>query len=179
MKAKDVTLARFQFLSELKRGRKFEREVQEEIEKITFGKTFNNVQIDHMEFDAIITDYPLMTFVEVKAYRSNFSRDEIKKALIKLVTNCVTITEDKTLCYRDWVPHKDKWETAGNKKWLLKKLGIEIFEGWQFRMVLIVPDKSFTPIMSAIKGKRLSSNLLDIDGFPLLVIPKRRIKEIF
>ena len=179
MKVKDTTLARFQFLAEMEKGRKFEREAQVEIEKVTFGKTFNNVLIDHMEFDAIITDYPLMTFVEIKAYRSNFSREEIKKALIKLVRNCVTITEDKNLCYRDWVPHKEKWETSGNRKWLLKKLGIEVLEGWQFRMVFIIPDKSFTSVMSAIKGKRPSSNLLDIQGFPLLVIPKRRIKEVF
>jgi len=179
MELKDTTLTRFQFFSELKRGRKFESEVQEEIGKITFGKIFNNVQIDHMEFDAIIADYPLMTFVEIKAYRSNFRRREIKKALIKLVRNCVTITEDQTLCYKDWVPHKEKWGTTGNRKWLLQKLGIEILEGWQFRMVFIIPDKSFIPVMSAIEGKRLSSNLLDIDGFPLLVIPKRRIKEVF
>ena len=153
--------------------------IQEEIKKNTFGDIFNNVRIDHMEFDAIIADYPLMTFVEIKAYRSNFSREEIKKALIKLVRNCVTITEDKTLCYRDWVPHKEKWEISGNRKWLLKKLGIDVFEGWQFRMLFIIPDKSFIPVMSAIEGKRPSSNLLDIDGFPLLVIPKRRVKEIF
>lgn len=179
MELKDTTLARFQFFGEMERGRKFEKGVQEEIEKTTFGDTFNNVRIDHMEFDAIIADYPLMTFVEIKAYRSNFSREEIKKALIKLVKNCVTITEDKTLCYRDWVPHKEKWETAGNRKWLLKKLGIGILEGWQFRMVFVIPDKSFIPVMSAIKGKRLSSNLLDVGGFPLLVIPKRRVKELF
>lgn len=176
---KDITLARFRFFSEMKRGRKFEQAVQEEIEKITFGETFDNVRIDHMEFDVIIADYPLMTFVEVKAYRSNFSRDEIKKALIKLVRNCVTVTEDRTLCYRDWVPHGEKWGTAGNRKWLLQKLEIDILEGWQFRMVLIVPDKSFVSVMSAIKGKSYSSNLLDVDGFPLLVIPKRRIKDIF
>ena len=179
MEVKDTTLTRFQFLSEVQRGRKFEREVQGEIKKISFGQTFNNIRIDHMEFDVITADYPLMTFVEIKAYRSNFKRREIKKALIKLVRNCVTVTEDKTLCYKDWVPHKKKWETAGNKKWLLYKLGITLLEGWQFRMVFVVPDKSFIPVLSAIKGKQYSSNLLDVDGFPLLVIPKRRIKEVF
>ena len=46
MDLKDTTLARFQFFSEVKRGRKFEGEVQKEIAKITFGKTFNNVHED-------------------------------------------------------------------------------------------------------------------------------------
>ena len=179
MESKGTTLTKFQFLGEIRRGRKFEAEVQEEIRGITMGTAYNNVIFDRMEFDAIVADYPLMTFIEIKAYRSNFSRDQTKKALMKLVRNCVAVTEDANLRYRDWVPVRDRWETMGNRKFLLGKLKVEQFEGWRFRMILIVPDRSFRVIMDQIEGKRIGSNLLDVEGFPLLIIPKRRIKDVF
>jgi len=179
MQSKEATLTRFKFFGDLKRGRKFEDAIQREIREVTFGSTYSNVIVDRMEFDAIVADYPLMTFVEIKAYRSDFSRDRIKKALIKLVRNCVCVTEDVNLSYRDWVPVRNRWETVGNRKFLLRKLKLDEFDGWRFRMMLIVPDKSFRPIMEQIEGKRMGSNLLDIEGFPLLLIPRRRIKEVF
>lgn len=180
MTIKATTLARFEYLGELKRGRKFEREVQKKIEETTFGTVFNNVRIDRMEFDVIIADYPILSFVEVKAYRTDLNRERVKKAMTKLIKNCITVTEDNSLYYRDWIPHIDKWETWGNRRWLLEKLGCNVFEGWQFRMLLIVPDKSFKVLMSLIEGKRPPfSNLLDVEGHPLLVIPKKRIGEVF
>ena len=179
MTIEKTTLARFEFLGEMNRGRKFEGEVQKEIKDATCGMAYNNLRIDRMEFDIIVVDYPLMSFVEIKAYRANFKGREIEKALIKLVRNCATVTEDTSLSYRDWVPRSAKWETCGNRKWLLKKLGCTVMGGWRFRMMLIVPDRSFKGIMSAICGKRDSSNLLDIENYPLLVIPRKRIKEVF
>ena len=179
MESKETTLRRFQFFNDLKKGRKFEKETQREIEEVTVGNMYRNVIIDRMEFDAIVADYPLMSFVEIKAYRSNFSRDRIKKALIKLVRNCVYVTEDANLNYRDWVPVRERWATMGNRKFLLGKLKLDEWDGWRFRMILIVPNKSFKQIMAQIEGKRKGSNLLDIEGFPLLVIPRRRINEIF
>lgn len=179
MKSKGTTLARFQFFSDLKRGRKFEDTIYGEIKEVALGSTYRNVIVDHMEFDTIVADYPLMTFVEIKAYRSDFSRDRIKKALMRLVRNSVYVTEDANLSYRDWVPVRDRWETMGNRRFLLEKLKLERIEGWRYRMVLIVPDKSFRPIMEQIGGKRIGSNLLDVEGYPLLVISQRRIKDVF
>lgn len=180
MITKPTTLARFEFLGRMEGGRKFEGEVQKKVEETTFGRAFNNVQIDRMEFDIIVADYPILSFVEVKAYRKDLNRMRTKEAMIKLIKNCVTVTEDDSLYYHDWVPRIKKWETFGNRRWLLKKLGCTIFEGWRFRMILIVPDKSFKVLMSLIEGKMPPfSNLLDIEGYPLLVIPKKRIGEIF
>jgi hypothetical protein len=180
MTVETTTLAKFEFMGELKRGRKFEREVQKKIEELTFGTSYNNVIIDRMEFDVIVADYPLLSFVEVKAYRTDLKRAKAKEAMIKLMKNCITVTEDDSLHYRDWVPRRDKWETCGNRRWLLKKLGCTVFEGWQFRMLLIVPDKSFNVLTSLIDGSRPPfSSLIDVEGYPLLVIPKKRINDIF
>lgn len=173
----------FEFQKAIEKGKKYEAKIQGEIEYISHGEVFNNVRLGNIcEFDVIVADYPLMIFVEIKAYRQNLRPERVRKAVRKLRHDAFTVVEDETLQYRCWTPclsRKKGNGTITNKELLFEKLELEIKEGWKFRLVLIVPNKVFGSVITCLTSYRYSGNIFNIYGIPLLVIPEKRVYEVF
>jgi Holliday junction resolvase-like predicted endonuclease len=173
----------FEFKKAIEKGKKYEAKIQSKIEEVSQGSVFNNVRIRAIcEFDAIVADYPILTFVEIKAYRQNCRRARVRQAVRKLKQDACEVVEDESLKYSCWTPYisreKDRGEVT-NRELLFKKLELGIREGWKFRLVLIVPNKVLGRVMACLISHRYSDNVLDIDGVPLLVIPEKRINDVF
>lgn len=178
------------FKKQMEVGRKFERKVQDLLETHSPGQVFRNVRVGTYEFDAIIEDYPVMTFIEVKRYREDFKPDRVRKAAIKLRENCAVIVESTERWPCEWLPYinKQRESQKGNvtrMELLLRKLNIEQVEGWRFRMVLIVPHDIYYKVILSLQGyfvKRdtgIPKNLIDIDGIPLLIVRDTAIEGAF
>jgi len=179
------------FEKAMKKGKKYESRIQDKIKKVSSGEVFFNVNISNYgEFDAIVADYPLLSFIEIKAYRTNLVWRRARAAANKLRKLCLKVTEDPVAHYHylSWIPRPRTYDDAHvyltNLQLLFKKLSMDVVDGWKFRMILIVPDKSYETVLLALKGKPNSNNrppinLFEGDGPTLIVIPEKRIKEVF
>ena len=179
------------FEKQMKKGKIYEAKVQSEIKEASPGEVYINVAVGNIcEFDAIVADYPILSFIEIKSYRSNIVPRRARSAVNKFREDCLKMVEDPTAYhrYRSWIPlpcSRDITQAyLTNLQLLFEKLSITITEGWNFRMILIVPNKSFEVVLSTLRGKpnpdgKSSHNLLNGDGPVLIVIPEKRIKEVF
>ena len=179
------------FQKAMKKGKVYESRVQQKIQKVSSGNVFLNVVLGNLcEFDTIVADYPILSFIEIKAYRNNLVWGRARGAANKLRRLCLKVTEDTNVYrrYRTWVPRPHPRGTGSaqltNLELLFEKLTLNITEGWSFRMFLIVPDISYSTVLLALKGgskpnNDLPKNLLYGDGPCLIVIPEKRINEVF
>lgn len=169
-------------------GKKYERKVQTLLETHSAGQVFRNVWIGHMEFDAVVEDYPVLTFVEIKRYRSDFNVSRVRQAVMALREHCTCIVNSTRQYNEVWIP-RGKWNVENGKvsrfELLLNKLDIKLIDGWRFRMVLIVPDKVYARVITALRGhfmkfaKTYPRNVVEMDGIPLVVIRDGAISSTF
>ena len=179
------------FKKQMEVGKKFERKVQTLLETHSPGQVFRNVRVGSLcEFDAIVADYPLMTFVEIKRYRSDLRPSRVKKAVIKLQSDCKTIVNSTKRWPCTWIPYRNKRNEVEKgevtkMELLLNKLNIKTTEGWRFRMMLIVPNDSYHTVLSALHSnfrenkESYPNNLVEIEGTPLIVLRNSAIEETF
>ncbi|MDY6957728.1 MAG: hypothetical protein SVK08_01090 [Halobacteriota archaeon] len=175
----------------MERGKKFEKSIQNDLTKASSGDVYCNVRVSHMyEFDAIVAEYPVLTFIEIKAYRSDMSPSRARVAARKLRRNCVDVTTNEEKWRVSWIPYSKSTvenEKLTHKERLFKKLEIDITEGWKYRMMLIVPDISYDIVLKSLSGDfmdksrhtKYAKNLFDVEGIFLTVIPRKRIKDVF
>jgi hypothetical protein len=155
------------------------------------GQVFRNILVGSLcEFDAVVEDYPVMTFVEIKRYREDFKPDRVRRAVIKLREDCTTIVNSTEKWNCTWLPYRNKRQESEKGKvtkmeLLLAKLNIKQTEGWRFRMVLIVPHEIYYKVLLSLHGYFVKSdkgnpkNLIEIDGIPLLVVRDTAIEGAF
>ena len=190
MSLESTKSTRFQFRAKMKKGKIFERKIQDEITKWSYADVFNNVQVGNIcEFDVVVADYPILTFIEIKAYRRNMKPERARYAISKLRKKCINATKENLKWNRYWTPCLSDKTEAGfvtNKELLFKKLGYDMIEGWRYRMMLIVPDISYEVVVKALTGEfmirstnKCPKNVIDIEGIPLIVIPAKKIKDVF
>lgn len=179
-----------QFKERMKKGKVYEARVQEELEKHSRGEVFKNIKISQLcEFDAVIVDYPLVTLIEIKFYRPNLIPSQVRQHAWKLQRICNRIMESSSQCSISWCPYHARKRHISNVTFLevlYSKLGLTITEGWKFRMMLIVPKKSYNLVLASLRGDHLKANcvqilhnVIGIKGIPLIVIPEKRIEEVF
>ena len=178
-----------QFKERMKKGKVYEAKVQSEIREASPGAVFPNVRVGSIcEFDVIVADYPTLSLVEIKYYRSNLDPNRVRVAVRKFRNHCKRATEDNSKWKRKWTPYipqaDPEFGTITNKELLFRKLSLHVSEGWKYRMVLVVPNKSFDIVLNSLNESQLhyqkaDHNLLLIAGIPLLVIPEKRIGEVF
>lgn len=182
------------FKKQIGDGKKFERKVQTLLETHSPGQVFRNVTMGRIcEFDAIIMEYPLMTFIEIKRYRSDFNGQSVRRAVIKLRNDCTKAVYDADQRDHSWTPHGlPSCERKNRRKGMVThfevlcdKLNIQPIDGWRFRMVLIVPDAVHKKVLYFLEGSfrkahtRYPHNLIDVDGIPLHVLRERAIPTVF
>lgn len=172
----------------MKKGKKYEGRIQRKIEESSEGQIYNNVQVGNIcEFDVIVADYPLLTFVEIKAYRLNMKKKALLANIRKLKRDCVDVTTDPYRWNRSWTPCLSKVRTNGiasNLEVLFNKLEVDITEGWKYRLCLIVPDRVYERVLNYLHPtyppiKTIPSNVIEIEGLPLVVIKEKNIKNAF
>lgn len=179
------------FKKQIEVGRKFERKVQTLLETHSPGQVFRNVQVGTLcEFDVVVEDYPVISFVEIKRYREDFKQDRVRMAIRKFRKNCTTVTTNADTYDRTWLPYRNKRNERDSGEvtyfeLLLNKLNIQQTEGWRFRMILIVPHEVYYKVIVSLAGYSMNSNkgipknLIDIDGIPLLIVRDTAIEGVF
>lgn len=165
-------------------GKKYEEKVQDLLEKYSMGKVHRNVRVGSFcEFDAVIEDYPLITFIEIKRYRADFVPDRVRMAVTKLRAHCSKIVYTGRKFDRTWYPHSNNIsEDETLFELLLKKMDIEQIEGWRFSMVLIVPNAAYKRVIESLAGRNQRTptrNMINIDGIPLIVVRETAINTTF
>nr|QNO41454.1 hypothetical protein CIDILJJO_00001 [Methanosarcinales archaeon ANME-2c ERB4]QNO42112.1 hypothetical protein INBEEEIC_00014 [Methanosarcinales archaeon ANME-2c ERB4]QNO42313.1 hypothetical protein OEDCDHIP_00030 [Methanosarcinales archaeon ANME-2c ERB4]QNO42478.1 hypothetical protein LBOOMNCC_00031 [Methanosarcinales archaeon ANME-2c ERB4]QNO42698.1 hypothetical protein AOABALHP_00001 [Methanosarcinales archaeon ANME-2c ERB4] len=172
-------------------GRKYERKVQTLLETHSIAPVFRNVRIGQLcEFDAVVEDYPLLTFIEIKRYRTDFAPNMVRVAVRKLRKDCTLIVNDTDVYERQWIPYRNKRneKERGEVTYfelLLNKLNIKPIEGWQFRMVLIIPDAVYIKVVESLMGyfmpkkSWLPRNIIEVEGIPLHVVREGAIPLVF
>lgn len=187
LKVKDLSGFEYRRYS-MKKGKKYEGRIQRKIEESSEGQIYNNVQVGNIcEFDVIVADYPLLTFVEIKAYRLNMKKKPLLANIRKLKRDCVEVTTDPYQWNRSWTPCLSKVTTNGvasNLEVLFNKLELGFTEGWKYRLCLIVPDRVYKLTLSHLHPtypplKSIPSNVVSIDDLPLVVIKEKNIKNAF
>ena len=177
------------FEEAMKRGKRYEAKVQQEIAKCSPGSVYSNVRVGCIcEFDVVVADYPVLSFVEIKFYRANLEPNRVRSAIRIFRNHCKRVTEEGASWKKKWIPYVPKTDNGAdtNKDVLFKKLSLFIPESWRYRMILIVPNKSIDVVLSSlnetkafIPQKKQGQNLVFVDGIPLLAIPEKRIEEVF
>ena len=177
------------FEKQMKKGKIYEAKVQQEIAECSPGSVFRNVRVGSIcEFDLVVADYPVLSFIEIKFYRSNLSPNKVRSAIRKFRNHCKRVTEEGLDWKRKWIPYVPDTQSGivTNKDILFKKLSLPISsEGWRYRMILIVPDKSIDAVLDSLNEtkpftpQKQGQNLRLVDGIPILVIPEKRIKAVF
>lgn len=176
------------FKEAMKRGKRYEAKVQQEIAKYSPGSVYLNVRVGSIcEFDVVVADYPVLSFIEIKFYRANLTPNRVRNEIRKFRNYCKRVTEEGQHWRKNWIPYlpQENPDVVTNKDVLFKKLSLFIPEGWRYRMILIVPNKSIGIVLSSLNEtevpsfKKYGQNLLFVDGIPLLAISEKRIKEIF
>ena len=178
------------FKSNMEVGKKFEHKIQTHIETHSPGQVFRNVRVASLcEFDAIVEDYPLLTFVEIKRYRSDFNNGSIRSEVRKFRKHCTSVVNNIDKRDHIWLPYQNKKNEKKNGETtyfelMLNKLNIQPAEGWRFRMILIVPNAVYHKIVVVLQGyfnkhTQYPNNLIDIDGIPLIVIRESAIETTF
>lgn len=176
------------FEEAMKRGKRYEARIQQTIAKYSSGSVYPNVRVGSIcEFDLIVADYPVLSFVEIKFYRANLTPNRVRNEVRKFRNYCKRVTEEGQQWRRNWIPYSPLIipATATNKDILFKKLSLFIPEGWRYRMILVVPNKSIDIVLSSLNetkvptSQKYGQNLLLVDGIPLLAIPEKHIKEVF
>lgn len=187
MSSNETEKARFE--KAMKRGKRYEAKVQQEIVGCSPGSVYLNVRVGSGEFDVVVADYPVLSFVEIKFYRSNLTPNTARSAIRKFRNYCKRVTEEKSDWERKWIPYVPQVDpgvsTNSNKDILFKKLSLFIPESWRYRMILVVPNKSINLVLDSLNQtkpfslRKQGQNLVLVDGIPLLAIPEKRIKEVF
>ena len=177
-----------EFKEAMKRGKRYEAKVQQEITKYSLGSVYPNIRIGSIcEFDLVVADYPILSFVEIKFYRANLTPNRVRSEIRKFRNHCKRVTEEGQHWRRNWIPYLPQVnpDIVTNKDVLFKKLSLFIPEGWRYRMILVVPNKSIDVVLNSLNETKISSpkkhnqNLRLVDGIPLLAISEKRIKEVF
>jgi hypothetical protein len=178
------------FEEAMKRGKRYEARVQQEIAKCSSGSTYPNVRVGCIcEFDVVVADYPVLSFVEVKFYRANLEPNRVRTAIRLFRNHCKRVTEEKADWKKKWIPYLPQVDpsvsTNTHKDTLFKKLSLFIPEGWRYRMILVVPNKSIDAVLGSLNENKMPSskkhaqNLRLVDGIPLIAISEKRINEVF
>lgn len=176
------------FKEAMKRGKRYEAKVQQEITKCSPGSVYLNVRVGNIcEFDVVVADYPILSFVEIKFYRANLTPNRVRTEICKFRNHCKRITEEGEHWRKNWIPYLSQanLDILTNKDILFKKLSLFIPEGWRYRMILVVPNKSIGIVLNSLNETKAPSpqkqgqNLRLVDGIPLLAIPEKHIKEVF
>jgi Holliday junction resolvase-like predicted endonuclease len=169
-------------------GKKYENKVQDIIEKYSAGKVYRNVWVGGFcEFDAVVEDYPLLTFIEIKRYRTDSVPNKVRTAVSKFKRHCSKIVDTGRIFDRKWYPdineqNKNKDNEKTLFELLINKLEIETLEGWRFRLVLIVPNVAYKRVIDTLSGrtqKTNTCNLINMDGIPVVVIRETAINATF
>lgn len=176
-----------EFKEAVKKRKIYEAKVQQEIAECSPGAVYQNVWVGNGEFDVVVADYPVLSFVEIKFFRTNLNPNRVRHAIRKFRNYCKRVTEEGTDCKRNWLPYVPQTDSkrVTNKDILFKELSLFIPEGWRYRMVLVVPNKVIDIVIGSINetkafsSQKQGQNFLLVDGIPLLAIPEKRIKDVF
>ena len=169
-------------------GKKYERKVQNLLDTHSAGQVYRNVRVGSFcEFDAVVEDYPLLTFIEIKRYRADFTPYRVRTAMNKFREHCTRIVDTGRRFDMTWYPHHNKWDQKEDMEvtlfeLLLNKIDIKPVEGWRFRMMLIIPNAVYSKVVDSLYGYNQPSNvrnLIEVDGVPLIVIRESAIKATF
>lgn len=175
-------------LENMAKGKKYEDKVQNLIEKYSTGKVYRNVRVGSLcEFDVVVEDYPLLTFIEIKRYRKDSVPTRVRSGVSKFRKHCSEIVDSSRIFDRKWYPdiseqNRNKYIEKTLFELLLNKMEIETLEGWRFRLVLIVPNASYNRVIDALSGRTQKiniRNLLNMDGIPVIVIRETAIQGTF
>lgn len=168
-------------------GKKYERKVQQLLDTHSAGHVYRNVRIGTFcEFDAVVEDYPLLSFIEIKRYRSDFTPPRVRTAVNKFREHCSKIVNTGRRFDMTWYPYHNKWDTEDREdtlfELLLSRIDLPPVEGWRFRMVLIIPNAVYQRVVDSLLGYRQPSNVRNLivaDGVPLTVIRESAINAVF
>lgn len=178
-----------QFKERMEKGKVYEGKIQQEIVKSSSGEVYLNVRAGAGEFDVLVADYPVLSFVEIKFFRANLTPGRVRGTIRKFRNHCKRITEEEPSWKKKWIPYvplMDSDSGTSHKDALFKKLSLFIPESWRYRMILIVPNKSINIVLESLNETKAFipktkqwQNLVIVDGIPLLAIPEKRIKDVF
>ena len=176
------------FEKAMKKGKIYKVKVQQEIAKYATGRVESDVRIDNVcDFDIVIRDFPVLSFVEIKFYRGNLIPDRVRSATLQFRNRCKHVTEEESGWKRNWIPYFPQLDpdSPTNKDVFFKKLSLSTPECWRYRMILIVPNKSIDAVLGSLNGtkflvpEKYEKYLRLVDGIPLLVVSEKRINEVF
>ena len=177
-----------EFKKNAEKGKKYEMHIQQQVAKYSTGSVHPNVTIGNFcEFDLIVANYPILSFVEIKFYRANLKANRVRQDIRKFRNHCKRVTEEELDWKKKWIPYtppRDS-EIITKRDILLKKLSLFVLESWKYRMILIVPNKSINVVLDSLNEDKAPSsrkhmqNLRMVDDIPILVIPQKRIQDVF
>lgn len=178
-----------QFKEQMEKGKVYEAKIQQKITGCSPGSVYLNVRAGGGEFDVVVADYPVLSFVEIKFFRANLTPGRVRGTIRKFRNHCKRATEDGASWKKKWIPYvppTDSDNGTSHKEALFKKLSLFIPESWRYRMILIVPNKSINIVLDSLNETKAfipktkqGQNLVLVNGIPLLAIPEKRIEDVF